>query len=209
MLEIWFRLSIFYKQNYDKEFSALFNEIKKIIPQFTPNEDVLSKLKNILTPLIFQLSIKTNLSDYDCILEKLEKSIELLAQENPIIAYKLNTARDIYKAQDYLDEYISEISKTDIIDDIVHEKSISNEQLATLHNTAKNHQLLEITKNIENNIVKLSFHLSIITLIQTIKLLRFRKKSINTVDDEQLAFMKKMAISFINELLKNHNLTKT
>nr|WP_321239389.1 hypothetical protein [uncultured Tolumonas sp.] len=209
LLEIWFRLSVFYKKSYDKEFEVLFVEIKKLIPNFNPSEEESAEVKESITPIIFQQSVKSSLSDYEGALNKLEKSIELLAQENPIIAYKLNTARDIFKAQEYLDGYLAEINKCEILDDVISQKVITTEQIQDLQITVKHHQLLEITKNIEKNIINLAFHLSIFTLIQTMNVIHYRKRIINEVDAEQAKIIKKMALSLVSAMSNNHNLTKT
>lgn len=179
LLEIWFQLSVFYKQDFTKLFDAFIKEAT-ITYNFPPLNDeekkiVMEQYIPIIKNSLYLSSLK-NIEEYKI---KYQNAINLIAEVSPLFAYKINTINSIEQIIDYIDNYKGQISTRNTMDNNM------EEVLEMSQDFVLNKEKLNSLYELENNIRILALKIGIITYFNCKKLIQKRKQYLSEIEEEE------------------------
>ena len=183
-MEAWFRLSVFYKTSFDKELDRLREFINKDKPYLKINDNEFNQLKYFLSNLIKTKLVEAVLSDYEQIINALDVSIKDIASEDPLLAYKLNIGRDIYKAQSYLHGFLSDLEQHETIAQPLNQGIMPASAFKSVASEQQNKEIIKIVKEIELNLITLSTSIGLMTRIKTKNIIEKRIIAMETIDEQ-------------------------
>ena len=79
LLEIWHRISVFYRKDFDDVFEKMVKEIKKQFPGENISESQILASKNHLTPILMETARGIALSDLDSYQERYQEAVSLIS----------------------------------------------------------------------------------------------------------------------------------
>ncbi|WP_157671913.1 hypothetical protein [Desulfuromonas soudanensis] len=95
LLEIWHRLSVLAKFNFDPEFDEVINELTNQLPEAKLDEDQKNEIKRYFTPILIEKSHKTALSDFGTYTDAFDSAVLKLSKDLPFFAYRINSTSRI------------------------------------------------------------------------------------------------------------------
>jgi len=195
LLEIWFRLSIFYKKNFDGLFDQVFKQMREEFPgQDIPQEQV-EAAKQYFGPLLTQVLIENMFSDLSSLENKYADAVSLIASSSPLFAYKVAAASRTKKFLSTVDTYLTCVNGV-----IEKEEGLNKETFKPLNAYVTECAQLDAVKDLEMFIKGLSFRVSFITYISCLFTIRKRRnKIINEGFDKKV--MKDLIINGIAPIL--------
>lgn len=194
MLEIWHRLSVLTKVNFDLEFDELINELTRQIPEAELNEQQKTEVNKFFTPILIEKSHKTALSDFGTYTEAFDSAVFKLSKDLPFFAYRINSTSRIRKLFSFLDEYL-EHALMPLSE--MGEKQAAHNLANEMHPKARNDALSDLEKDIKI----LSFEIGILEYIFALVVIRRRREILKKVDKSEIKnLVKEIVIPVINEL---------
>lgn len=192
LLEIWHRLSVIAKVNFDQEFDELINELAKQLPEAELNEDQKSEIKKYFTPILIEKSHKTALSDFSTYTEAFDSAVLKLSKDLPFFAYRINSTNRIRKLFSFLDEYLEHA--------LIPLSEMGEKKAAHLANEMNLKVREDALSDLEKDIKILSFEIGILDYISAIIVIRRRRKKLVKVDKTEIQkLVKDILIPVLNE----------
>ncbi|KUJ73977.1 hypothetical protein AVO42_00725 [Thiomicrospira sp. XS5] len=180
LLEIWHRISIFYKKNFDDVFDQIVSEIKEQFPREDISENEIRESKNYFTPILMEKVREMALSDLDNFQEKYQEAVSLISSDDPIFAYKIGSASETKKFLKFLDSYLEKSFSP------IEENDIGNKLSQSLKTNMTRHAELRAIKDLETDIKKLSFKVSLSTYLSSIYTIRTRRKKLAKLKNSEV-----------------------
>lgn len=186
LMEIWHRMSVFYKSNFDDVFDKVMSEVQKHYPQEEFSNEGMDAAKAFMTPILIQTAREAAFSDLDGYLEKYQEAVSLIASDDPIFAYRINFASSTGKILGCLDSYFRQI----LSGQESHEAGQA--VFSFLRESMTERMQIESLKELESNIKQLSIKISFRTLLASVLAINKRKRMLDRMDD-----------SLVNEMVSN------
>lgn len=200
LMEIWHRMSVFYRQDFDDIFEKFLNEIKKKLPGQQISDEEISTSKVQFLPIISDLINNSALSDLEDYQERYQQAVSLISEDDPIFAYKISSASNTKKFLAAIDAYINKSLAA-------FETAEEDKILAgILKKNLTGNINLDAIQDLEKHIKHLAMKISIITYFKSISAIKKRKKNLQTIDDETVEeIMAKILMPSIHEYVKKSN----
>lgn len=177
LLEIWYRLSFFYID----DFGTVFEKVMAVVQGRYPEQEISSESADAaisaISPIILQAGREAALSDLDGYLESYEEAIRLVAADDPLLAYQIGSAGGTKKILGSIDDYFSKVFAGV-------EPSEHGPFAAAIRSSVTERMLLEALGELESHIRRLSLKISIRTLLGTSRAIAKRKSFVKDVDDD-------------------------
>lgn len=180
LLEIWHRVSAFYRKDFDDVFDQLFNELKKQFPGEDLSESELITSKSHFTPILIEATRGMAFSDLDSYQEKYQEAVSLISSDNPIFAHKINSSSKTRELLSFLDGYLEKSLEP------IEESEVGSKLSQSLKSRITRHAELDAIKDLESDIRKLSFKIGIFTYLSSANLIKKRKHALTTFDKDAL-----------------------
>ena len=181
LMEIWHRMSVFYRRNFDDAFEQIFMEIKKQFPNESISESEIEASKAHFTPILMETARKSALSDLDGYQEKYQQVVALISPDDPIFAYKISSASKTKRFLNFLDSYLNKSLE------VIEKEGIAGMTLSeTLKTHVTEHVQLDSIKDLESDIRRLSLKISLYTYTSCILAIRKRKKKLNKLSENDI-----------------------
>ena len=198
LLEIWHRVSIFYRKDFDDAFDLVFIELRKQFPNERITEVEIEASKAHFSPLITEILRTTALSGLTGYQDKYQDVISLISEDDPIFAYKISAASKTKRFLGFLDSYFEKTLES------IENGSAESQHLAeTLKSHMAEHAKLDCINDLEADIKILSFKVSIYTWLSCIYTIKKRRKSLKSIENHEVeALVKNIIAPAINEFSK-------
>ncbi|MBU2983719.1 hypothetical protein KO528_00015 [Saccharophagus degradans] len=199
LLQIWHKLSVFYRKDFDGIFDTLINELIKVIPEEEFTEEQRAATKEYFVP-IFQQSAKTDaLSGFDIYAESFDSVINIISTDDPFFAYKISSSGKVKSYLSWLDSYLATVMKP--LDD---EGGDSGLLAQTVKSHVTSHAASDTLNELEGAIKELSLKIGIFTYFQACKTIRKRRKQLNEFSQtEARDIIEKVLLPAMNEFKKS------
>lgn len=181
LMEIWHRVSVFYRSNFDDVFELLAAEVGKHCPTEAISAENADAARKVLTPILVQSARQAALSDLDGYLDSYEEAILLIAGDDPMLAYKINSAGNTKKILVFLDSYLEQLFTNG---EKLGARSPSH---AVLRESMSEHMQTDALKTLESDIKRLSLKISFLTFLVSKRAIRKRKNQLERVDDDSVS----------------------
>lgn len=108
LLEIWHRLSVFYRTDFDDFFEKVFREIQRQIPDAALADDQREAVRQHYSPVLERHLQQQALSDLESFESQFADAVSSLSADAPILAYRVNAATKTRKFLRFLESYLDE-----------------------------------------------------------------------------------------------------
>jgi hypothetical protein len=177
LLEIWYRLSIFYVADFGDAIDRIMSAIWKHYPQEEISNESSDATKAALSPIVLQVSREAALSDLDGYLDSYEEAIRLVSGDDPILAYKISSAGGTKKLLGLLDDYFGRVLPG------IEMADTEQTLFATMRESVTEHMLNDSLEGLESHIRRLSLSISVRTFWASSRVMGKRKKLLNHIDE--------------------------
>lgn len=172
LLEIWHRISVFYRKDFDDVFEQIIREIKRQFPSENISESEISASKAHFTPILIETARGIALSDLDGYQERYQEAVSLISSDDPIFAYKISSASKTKKFLKFLDSYLEKSLAP------IEENEIGSVLSKSLKSHMTKHAELDSIKDLESDIRRLSLKVGVLTFLSSAWLIRKRKSNL-------------------------------
>lgn len=172
LLEIWHRISVFYRNDFDDVFEQIIREIKKQFPNENISEGEISASKTHFTPILIETARGIALSDLDGYQERYQEAVSLISSDDPIFAYKISSASKTKKFLQFLDSYLERSLAP------IEENEIGSVLSKSLKSHMTRHAELDSIKDLESDIRRLSLKVGLLTFLSSAWLIRKRRSNL-------------------------------
>lgn len=200
LMEIWHRVSVFYKSDFDDVFDKLVDELRKYYPQEEMSNESTEAAKAVLTPILLRATRQTAFSDLDGYIDSYQEAISLIASDDPIPAYRISCASNTRKILEFLDNYLGQVLTG------LKEPTARSPLFDVLRDSMTEQMQVNSLKDLESDIKRLSIRVSLHTYLATIRVIRKRKRWVERVDD---ALVSEMVTNVLLPVLSKLNKTAT
>ncbi len=180
LLEIWHRISIFYRQDFDDVFDQIIKEVKTQLPHENISESEISAIKAHFTPMLIETTRGIALSDLESYQERYQEAVSLISSDDPIFAYKISSASKTKKFLKFLDTYLERSLAP------IEENDIGSVLSQSLKSHMTKHAELDSIKDLESDIRKLSFKVGFFTYLSSVCTIRKRRRKLATIRDGEV-----------------------
>ncbi len=180
LLEVWHRISVFYRKDFDDVFDQLAIEIKKQFPAENISENDIRASRNYFTPILIETARGIALSDFDDYQERYQEAVSLISSDDPIFAYKVGSASKTKKFLMFLDSYLARSLSP------LEETGVGSKLSQSLKSHMTRSAELESIKDLESDIRKLSLKVSVFAYLSSAHLIKKRKNNISKIDNGEL-----------------------
>lgn len=177
LLEIWHRISAFRRTDFDDVFDKLFYEIKKQFPEENISVNDLKESKRHFTPILIENIREIAISDLDSYQDKYQEAVSLISSDDPIFAYKINSASKTKKFLKFIDSYLEQSLES------IRENEIGNKLSQSLKSHLTKHTEIDSIKDLESDIRILSLKVGIFTYFSSAYIIRKRKGKLTKFDN--------------------------
>ncbi len=177
LLEIWHRLSVFYIDDFDPIFDRIMREMQRHFPLEDFSSSSTADAKAAINPILLRISREAALSDVDGYSDSYQGAIQLVASDDPILAYRFSSASSTKKLLGMMDDYFESVLST------LETTSSEGSLFGTMRDTVTNRLLAESIKGLEADIRRLSWKISLGTFVESCMAIRRRKKNLEESDD--------------------------
>lgn len=199
LLEVWHRLSIFSKTSFSEAFDELGVQLKLHLPDITFPPEELEQVKKHFDPILIAKTREVAASDLSDIEESFQEAIALIASDDPIFAYELNSSGKTKKLLSFIEDYIND-SVNDPIDGVLDSEVFRTNLKSKMTDKA----MMESVSDLESDILKLSAKISIFTYFRCKRVIKKRRDLIAEVDTSQIdELMQDILIPLIKEMTSN------
>lgn len=180
LLEIWHRISVFYRKDFDDVFEKVVKEIKKQFPSENISESEILASKNHFTPILMEAARGIALSDLDSYQERYQEAVSLISSDDPIFAYKISSASKTKKFLKFLDSYLEKSLAP------IEENEIGSMLSQSLKSHMTKHAELDSIKDLESDIRRLSLKVGIFTYISSAYIIKKRRSNLAIIDNGEV-----------------------
>lgn len=170
LLEIWHRMAILYRKDFDSFFDAITAEIMKKAPEEEFTEEQRKASKEHFTPLLINTIQTAAFSDIEHYQESFDEAVKLIAINDPFFAYDIGSGGKTKKFLKTLDSYLEDALKP-LEDEGGDSVILSN----TLKDHMSSHASLDALTDLEKDISRLSFRVGVIAYVKAFSVIRKRK----------------------------------
>ena len=181
LLEIWHRMAILYRNDFNAYIDALADELAKRVPEEGFTEEQRNATKQYLTPILRDTAHSSAFSDVEHYQQSFDEAVKLLAVDDPFFAYEIGSAGNTKKLLKALDRYLETVFKP-----LEAEGGDSLILSKTLKEHLTSHAALEVLSDLESDIYKLAFKIGFIPYIKSLKTVRKRKKRLKEFSQKEL-----------------------
>lgn len=186
LLEIWHRMTIFAKIDFEQELESFISEICKKFPKFIMSDKEKTTIKKQFSPILINMLHQIAIEGYNSLEDAFKEAVSNISKDDPVLAYKINNSSNIKGTINHIDRYLQESIKT---------FGGSQGQLENLFSKKIQEMVsIDLLKNLERDVILLSRRLSLVSEFKVRRLIRKRKKKIAQTD---LSEMNK----WINEII--------
>ncbi|MCL2915740.1 hypothetical protein L2725_18455 [Shewanella corallii] len=175
LLEIWHRISVFYRKDFDDVFEQVVKEIKRQFPDANISDSEISASKKHFTPILVETARGIALSDLENYQERYQEAISLISSDDPIFAYKITSASQTKKFLKFLDSYLEKSLAP------IEENEIGNALSQSLKSHMTKHVEIDSIKDLESDIRKLSLKVSFFTFLSSVYIIRKRRSNLASI----------------------------
>jgi len=184
LMEIWHRMSIFHRRDFDDVFDRIITEIKRQFPGENITEGDIESSKAHFTPILIKTAHKAALSDIVGYQEKYQEAVSLISSDDPIFAYKVSSAGNTKRFLSFLDAYLNMVLKP-----VEDEGHLGMTLSSTFKTHMSAHAGLDSIKDLESDIRKLSWKIGIFTFISCLFTIRKRRKTLRNLGSKEVENM--------------------
>lgn len=181
LMEIWHRTSIFYVKDFDSYFKQLFLEIKRQFPNEKMTVEEIDMVKAHVMPILIETLRTSSLSDLDGYEQKYEDAILLIASDDPVFAYKLHSVSKTRDLLVSLDSYLNKSFKC-----IEKNRKAEESVLNIFKSHISEYAQIESIGDLESDIRRLSYNISLYTYFSCIKAIRRRRMRLGHIDNNEI-----------------------
>uniref|UniRef100_C6DYH6 Uncharacterized protein n=1 Tax=Geobacter sp. (strain M21) TaxID=443144 RepID=C6DYH6_GEOSM len=167
LLELWHRMSVLVKVDFDAEFEAIHNELCRHAPESRLVTEQMEQVKRYCTPILLENIQNIALSDFSSFEEEFNSAVCMLSKDDPIFAYKIRsvskTKKFIKSLDDYLTKALAPLHESDNI-------PLANRLTDELTHKAKE----DAVRDLERDIKSLSWRISVMSYIR-VKLIIYKR----------------------------------
>ncbi|MCG7984929.1 MAG: hypothetical protein JAY90_19525 [Candidatus Thiodiazotropha lotti] len=199
LLEIWHKMSVFYRKDFDGIFDTLINELLKVIPEEEFTETQRAATKEYFTPIIKQSTQSYALSDFERYADSFDSVVKNVSISDPFFAYKINSSGKIKSYLTRLDSYLATAMKP--LDDEGGDSGLLSQTLK-VHITS--HAALGVLNELESAVKELSLKVGILTYFQARTTIKKRKILLNEFSPKEAKdLIEKVLLPAMNEFNKS------
>ncbi|WCN10715.1 hypothetical protein [Marinomonas mediterranea] len=180
LLEIWHRISVFYRKDFDDVFEQIIKEIKRQFPTENISESEICASKAYFTPILIEAARGIALSDLDSYQEKYQEAVSLISSDDPIFAYKISSASKTKKFLKFLDSYLERSLAP------IEESEIGSMLSQSLKSHMTKHAELDSIKDLESDIRRLSLKVGVFTFFSSAYIIRKRRSNLATIESREV-----------------------
>lgn len=181
LLEIWHRMAVLYRKDFDSYFDAITDEIIKRVPEEEFTEEQRKASKEHFTPILMNTVQTAAFEDIEHYQESFDEAVKLIAINDPFFAYDIGSGGKTKKFLKILDSYLE-----DALQPLEDEGGDS----LVLSNTLKDHMSsyasLDVISELEKDIRRLSFKVGIIAYIKSFSVIRRRKSRLQGFTEKEV-----------------------
>ena len=181
ILEIWHRMSVLYRKDFDVYFDTLADVLIKRVPEAAFTDEQRTSAKEYFTPILKEVAQSSAFSDVEHYQESFENAVRLVAADDPFFAYKIGSAgktKDFLKA---IDQYLESAFKP--LEEEGGDGLIFSE---TLKQHLTSHASIDVLSELEGNIYQLSLRISFASYVKSLMVVKRRKKKLSTFSKREV-----------------------
>lgn len=171
LLEIWHRMAVLYRKDFDSYFDAITAEIIKKVPEEEFTEEQRKASKEYFTPILMNTVQTAAFSDIEHYQDSFDEAVKLIAINDPFFAYDIGSGGKTKIFLKTLDSYLE-----DALQPLENEGGDGLVLSNTLKDQLSSHASLDALSDLEKDINRLSFRVGIITYIKSFSVIRKRKE---------------------------------
>ena len=195
LLEIWHKMSIFYRKDFNVHFDTLINELMKVVPEGEFTEAQREATKEYYMPIIKQSAQSSALSDFDHYADSFESVVELISINDPFFAYEISSSGKVKSYLARLDSYLAVAMQP-----LDEEGGDSGLLSKTLKDHLTSYASTDALDELEKTLKKLSLKVSVFAYFQACKTINKRKKQLNEFSPKEAQeLIEKVLLPAMNE----------
>jgi|GEM_PF-3237539 len=181
LLEIWHRMAVLYRQNFDSMFDVFAKEIRKAAPEEEFTVEQQEATRKYFTPILLGVARSSAFSDMDDFQELFDEAVRLISVDDPLFAYHIGSAG---KTKKFLSEFNGYVDNT--------LKPLDEEggDSLILSSAIKSHISLHVSKDVlidlEKNVRRIAFRVGIITFLKSCSVIRARKNKLEKFSESEI-----------------------
>lgn len=180
LLEIWHRISVFYRKDFDDVFEQIVREIKRQFPAENISESEISASKAHFTPILIETARGMALSDLDSYQERYQEAVSLISSDDPVFAYKISSASKTKKFLKFLDSYLEKSLAP------IEENAIGSVLSQSLKSHLTKRAELDSIKDLESDIRRLSLKVGVFTFFSSAYIIRRRRSNLASIENKEV-----------------------
>jgi len=180
LLEIWHRISVFYRKDFDDVFEQIVREIKRQFPAENISESEISASKAHFTSILIETARGIALSDLDSYQERYQEAVSLISSDDPVFAYKISSASKTKKFLKFLDSYLEKSLAP------IEENKIGGVLSQSIKSHMTKHAELDSIKDLESDIRRLSLKVGVFTFFSSAYIIRRRRSNLATIENKEV-----------------------
>lgn len=184
ILEIWHRMAVLYRKDFDSYFDALTEEIIKKVPEEEFTEEQRKATKEYFTPILKATTQSAAFSDIEHYQESFDEAVKLVALNDPFFAYKIGSAGNTKKFLKTLDQYLETA-----LEPLEAEGGESLILSKALKEHLTSHASIDVLSDLERDIYQLSFKISSYSYLKSLMAVRRRKKKLKGFSKKEIELL--------------------
>lgn len=181
LLEVWHRMAVLYRNDFDSYFDAITAEIIRKVPEEEFTEEQSKASKEYFTPILMNTVQAAAFSDIEHYQESFDEAVKLIAINDPFFAYDIGSVGKTKKFLKTLDSYLEEA-----FEPLENEGGDSLVLSNTLKDHMSSHASLEVLSDLEKDIRRLSFRVGISSYIKSLSVIRKRKERLQGFSKKEI-----------------------
>lgn len=180
LLEIWHRVSVFYRNDFDDFFDKIVRETKRHFPDEDISESEIIASKAHFTPILIETVREIAFSDLENYQEMYQEAVSLISSYDPFFAYKISSASKTKKFLKFLDSYLEKSLAP------IEENAIGSALSKSLKSHVTERAELDSIRDLESDIRKLSLKIGVFTFFSSAYIIRRRKSSLAKIENKDV-----------------------
>ena len=108
LMEIWHRISILQRTSFDFLLQQLEEKLTHRYPDAKFEAEELAAVKRYFEPILDALVRKSAFEGFESLHDAYAEAVRLVAQQDPLLAYRLDGASNIKRRLDFFDNYLTQ-----------------------------------------------------------------------------------------------------